>query len=709
MSNGIAADFIRRLFGPVSEQLVYVSSLPNQENRDTEPGESHVCTRDADEIDKFVRRWDRPKRAVYFCVSTLSAKRRAKENVAEIIQLHADVDCKDIDLSADEILHRLGRLRLLPSYVIASGRGYHLYFVLREALKATPATVARVEAALRQLCEHVGGDPQVCEVSRLMRLPGSHNTKDGNWLDVTILTERPNMRYELEELEEWLAEVAPIIRRKDEPQADSNPWLAVAARFGLKPPVDVEARLAAMRYGGAGAASIHQTQISVTAALLNRGQPQDEIVSTVLAATRAAAGPHAARWNWPREERAVRKMCDDWLAKHPEIGHDQPAEDVAAEDNAAEDTARATGTDAVISLAEQRKQRQKKSQSKAGAAGPRAAPIAIAEGVIEIVRGNGGDLLLTEGDLYLYQDGIWRVATGADEQWLRCLIQQGCEALGEGAKLGVVNAAWKRLVEHPRLHRAVIAWDRCGLVAVANGVLDLRTRKFSDWDPEHHLRRKLGVDYDPTRTCPLFLKFVASLFADDDIIALLQEFFGACLGIGMLNREHRRALLLLGPSRTGKTELASRVISKLVGEPVAAPAVAEIGERFGLETFYGASAWIRDDAINEGDQINPERFKTIITGEPINIERKHRKAVRQVRLNIPVVLTANSLPRSRDSSDAIFNRCLVVEMTNFISEDEAKATRRHHGVQVGQTIGDWIFACEGPGVLNWALVCAFQG
>jgi hypothetical protein len=44
-----------------------------------------------------------------------------------------------------------------------------------------------------------------------------------------------------------------------------------------------------------------------------------EVVDTVLAATRAAAGPHGERWSWAREERAVRRMCADWLAKHPEI------------------------------------------------------------------------------------------------------------------------------------------------------------------------------------------------------------------------------------------------------------------------------------------------------------------------------------------------------------------------------------------------------
>jgi P4 family phage/plasmid primase-like protien len=691
----IAAGFVARVFGPVSEGPVYLSSLANGENKEGEAGERHVLTRDGGEVQEFVCRWDRPRRGLFFCVSALQAgAKRRKADVAEIVVLHADIDFKGIDLTRAEIEARIRQLRLPPSIVVSSGHGLHLYWVLRESIAATPETIEQVEAVLRQLCDHVGGDRQCCEVSRLMRLPGSHNSKGGEWHPVEILVERENCRYDLDEVEEWLSETAPILRRKDEAPADENPWLAVASQFGIKPPVDVEQRLAAMTYGGSGDTSVHQTQISVTAALLNRGHPLDDVVATVLEATRAAAGEHGERWNWNREERAVRRMCADWLAKNPEIGQRQQPE------------AGATGTDGVISLAKERAER--KSKARAKPAGPHAPPIAIAEGVIGIVRNEGGDLLLTGGDLYLYEDGIWRVAGAAEEQRLRCLIQQGCEALGEGAKLGTVNAAWKRLTEHPELYHETVAWDRRGLVAVANGVLDLRTRSFSGWKPEYYLRRKLGVSYDPARTCPEFLDMVATSFADRDAkarqaaVALLQEFFGACLGAGMLNGEHRRALLLTGPSRTGKTELAN-IIRLLVGEPVASPAVSEIGERFGTATFYGASAWIRDDAVNEGDRIDPERFKTIVTGEPIDIERKNCPPLRQVRLEIPVVLTANSLPTSRDSSDAIFNGCLVVEMTNVFDEAAAVEARRRRGVPPGVSIGPWVFEREGPGILNWAL------
>src|ERR1700724_1572350 len=88
--------------------------------------------------------------------------------------------------------------------------------------------------------------------------------------------------------------------------------------------------------------------------------------------------------------------------------------------------------------------------------------------------------------------------------------------------------------------------------------------------PEYYLRRELNIAYDPSKEAPSAVAFLNSLFADRDqatrneIVGLLQEFCGASLAVRLLRREQRRALILIGPSRTGKTELA-RLIGRLVG------------------------------------------------------------------------------------------------------------------------------------------------
>ena len=59
-------------------------------------------------------------------------------------------------------------------------------------------------------------------------------------------------------------------------------------------------------------------------------------------------------------------------------------------------------------------------------------------------------------------------------------------------------------------------------------------------------------------------------------------------------------------------------------------------------------AWIRDDVINEGDKLNPQRFKTIVTGEAIDVDLKNKRdRCRMYCFDIPVCLTGNSLPQGR--------------------------------------------------------------
>jgi AAA domain len=190
-----------------------------------------------------------------------------------------------------------------------SGHGYHLYWLLAESLPVAPDTILQAELALRGLANMLGGDPAVCEIARLMRVPGSYNTKDGRLL-VQVIVDRP-LRYELDDLSQWIAETRPLIPCKGEA---SNPFLNVSL-MGGGPAVDVARRLADMRHQGPGDSSIHATQLACTAALLNHGVPTDEAVATVLQATRTAAGTAGERWNWEREERDIRAMCASWARK----------------------------------------------------------------------------------------------------------------------------------------------------------------------------------------------------------------------------------------------------------------------------------------------------------------------------------------------------------------------------------------------------------
>jgi hypothetical protein len=317
----VAVDFFKKFFRHTTHSI-WLCSLANERDDENTGPEDHIRTRDGDQIAKFLTEWNEPLRSTYFCVGTVEGTKRNKTSIRELACLWADIDFKHVVDDEATIVRRLTQLRFPPSMIIKSGHGLHCYWFLKEPMSADE--VDRVEAAVKLLCDLVGADQQVTQIAALMRVPGSVNSKacknGGDAVPVTIIYQN-DFTYELDDIEEMLSETSPIVLRKERERArtvgETKFFADYAERHGYQPPVDVEARLNGMMYMGNEDASVHGTQISVTASLLNAGMPIDEVVALVLEATRAAAGVAGTRWNWRREEKAVRGMCATWIKKHP--------------------------------------------------------------------------------------------------------------------------------------------------------------------------------------------------------------------------------------------------------------------------------------------------------------------------------------------------------------------------------------------------------
>jgi RecA-family ATPase len=275
----------------------------------------HECIADDPRvIEAFAKREDKPGRGVYDCVSTLKpgARRRSLETIGESSALHIDIDAKDITEDLDVVDARLAELPLPPSEVRNSGHGRHVVYALKEPIDVTD-TAERLRATelLRRLTECLCGDMAVANPAALLRRPGTHNSKRGGWIEVDYLVLN-NARYDLTDIADWLDDVdsRPLFTRREAPATNGHDTAT------HKPLVDVEARLAAMKFTGAGDTSIHKTQLSCTASLLRAGVALEETTRTVLDATRAAGDQ---KWDWRREELKIMRMGADFIAKNPEL------------------------------------------------------------------------------------------------------------------------------------------------------------------------------------------------------------------------------------------------------------------------------------------------------------------------------------------------------------------------------------------------------
>src|SRR6516165_541335 len=204
------ADFIADFFRD-STGSIYLCSLPNERDGGR-PAE--ICGRgDGGRLNTLVlQTWDRRDRGTFFCVNTVTPgqARRSKETVHEVTCLHCDLDFSKIDTAPDTVLQQLRALEYPPSKIVRSGHGLHGYWLLREPPAATPETVLQAETALRGIADILGRDPAVAEIARLMRLPGSHNTKNGERLPVTVVSDT-GARFELDDLCQWINDTRILI------------------------------------------------------------------------------------------------------------------------------------------------------------------------------------------------------------------------------------------------------------------------------------------------------------------------------------------------------------------------------------------------------------------------------------------------------------------------------------------------------------------
>jgi hypothetical protein len=264
---------------------------------------------------EFIRREDVPGRAVYECIGLVGERRRNKNTVVSLAQIVVDLDLKNIEQPRDEVIQCARDLALPPSAIVDSGHGLHLKWRLKEPLTDDPGMV-QAEAVMKQLVCLLAGDPAPTHRAALLRCVGSRNTKEGEPRECRAL-ESNGTEYDITEFGDMFdlyGERALLSYKSKLEKPNANPHTVAPSSSG---PVDVEARLAAMKWQGAGDSSIHYTQLHVTAALTSAGEPIVETAGRVLAATRTAAlgDPDHGRWNWDMERREIERMCFDLVTK----------------------------------------------------------------------------------------------------------------------------------------------------------------------------------------------------------------------------------------------------------------------------------------------------------------------------------------------------------------------------------------------------------
>lgn len=684
-----ASDFLKRLFAETLHK-VEVRVCPNIKGSGNA---SSLMLRDVGNANAYCKANDSDSTGVYFgaCTRHEDAKSGNLDSVMECPALWVDIDCVKQGLSGQTVLDTLGFLPFPPTIIINSGGGIHAWWVLDEYVDVSIGATENRQAvthALKRLAHILAGDIKCAELARIMRLPGTMNSKPatvaiyGEPFVCEILSDS-GFTYSFDDLSEWLESARVLLKstvvESDRPVREDDPFVAYARNVGYEPSINIEAELDAM-----GDGNIHQTQLRVSMSLLARGYEDDEIVDIILAATERAA-PSSEKWNWTAEEKAIRGMIASGRKKEIKKERAAPVK-------------RTTSSGHALQLVHDD---EPKPAKKAPRSKDDADPItALGSSALSVWRDRYGPILFSHGTSYFYEGGVWTAWDERHDQMLRILMQEACVSLNLAPKPATISGATLYFLNRPGLLEREVEFDHHGLIIAEDATLDPRSLEIGEHSPAHRAAFKVGARLAGERDCPAFLSFLNESFADKEeaeiplIVSTLQEWFGSCLVAGK-PRSLCKGLLVYGGSRTGKTQL-SEVLRALLGKgQTSATSAGDIGGDFGLQPFLGKRGWVADDAIGQGETLDAERYKKIVTGEEIGVRRKNRTDV-MARFGFPVMLTANHLPKVRDQSDAVYNRSLVLPMTRMRPEGTPEPAGYN-------SISAKIIAEELTGVLWWAI------
>lgn len=203
-------------------------------------------------------------------------------------------------------------------------------------------------------------------------------------------------------------------------------------------------------------------------------------------------------------------------------------------------------------------------------------------------------------------------------------------------------------------------------IAFRNGVYNINTGELLPFSPDLIILNKINWNYDPTAYNADVDKMFDRLSCNDESIrALLCEAVGYCF---YRRNELRKAFILTGEKQNGKSTYLSLITALLGRDNVTSLDLAELGQRFKPAELFGKLANVGDD-IGDDFISNPAIFKKVVSGDPVNVERKGENPF-DLKNYSKFLFSANNIPRIKDKSGAVISRLVIIPFNARFTKDD---------------------------------------
>ena len=258
-----------------------------------------------------------------------------------------------------------------------------------------------------------------------------------------------------------------------------------------------------------------------------------------------------------------------------------------------------------------------------------------------------------KSDIWVYNinTGIW-IPKG--KEWISEIVTR---SMSEHFKSIFLSEVVKSVRNLTRDDDIVLGGMAPNKIVMANGVYDLETNSFIEFDPDDYQIIALSYDYDPEATCPRFVQFLEEVCPNEEERLALAEWMGYCL---LRSHKFHRFLILVGSGSNGKSKFLGILKEMLDVRNVSGISLQLLAaDKFMAAHLQDKLANICPD-IPKGSITDTSIVKSL-TGQDLLTVQKKMKDAFELENRAKLLFSANQIPQVMDSSDAWYRRVHLIE------------------------------------------------
>lgn len=622
----------------------------------------------------------------YFTVNGFKGKPDAKkENATSLNSFFVDIDGRKDDKELAAI-----QQRLIPSYVLETKNGHHIYWLLDEALyredmteEEWNAVVMRWERIEATIVQTLKADPVVKDLTRIMRIPGTlYWKKSGDaWKKgvdaapfvIKGVFKNEGARYSMDAVEEAFPALAAVVPEFPKtPEGEQMKRFADAEKKNFFELVNkaypMEDRPSFQRLlDGSDDSTLPRENCANSALLVMAAMMREAGWSK----TKALKHLQETGWHGIEKERGGWTEIQNTVESAYRGGYTYSYKNEFISFNMTPEEQVKIQT-AYTAVAKAKKETDKTRFSN----------------YEYEVRSRYPYLKKNEAGVFFnYVDGVYKMLN--DQEVSGIILNMLYEDMlwGYRTKRNVADKVACLLSIIPDLE---LTPDKGDWFNVRNGLLQLSTGVLNPHTPDFVSLVQSPVAYDPDAKAHIWLQCIEAWMAgreQHEKTLMLQQFAGYLLTSSMV---HAKALFLVGDGGNGKSTFAD-TISMVIGEQGTSRIdLEDLYSMFGLKGLIGKRLNVIEEV--SGNYYQAHKLKKLVSGESLTINMKFKDQFKFTP-EAKFLFAVNIMPRVDDSSTATERRMIVVQFNNNFRDNPNIDLRFANG----------LLAQELPGILNWML------